>query len=103
MLRTLAIPLATTALLLSTTANAQMPMCAPYSNVKAELAKPKLDEHPIGTGLANGGKRLVQLFVSPSKDTWTIVQVDPTTLLACIVQIGQHWSSEALPIPGLDG
>ena len=58
-------------------------------------------ETPISGGL-QGDDRIVEVFVSPKDNTWTIL-VTETNGTSCIVAAGTNWAQESLLPAGIPG
>jgi hypothetical protein len=58
-------------------------------------------ERVYGTGAASGGY-LVELYVAPSTDTWTLVQTDPARQRQCAFRSGEGWQF-VIPAPASGG
>jgi hypothetical protein len=81
------------ALHLSAPAAEAQELCVLRQSAVAELAA-QYDEQVVGRGLAQGGKAMVELFVSGT-GTWTAVVTD-THGRSCVIASGVSWS--ALPL-----
>ena len=95
---TAAIPLlaaAMAAILLPATAQAGMCIGKTEGNrILAEI----YGEHPVARGVSDG--RLVMLYASPDRETWTVAVVDPGIDAICIIAAGDSWEAVDLPVPG---
>ncbi len=92
MIRTLRILAALAVLFLSTPAAEAQEICVLRQSAVAKLAA-QYDEQVVGRGLAQGGKAMVELFVSAT-GTWTAVVTD-TQGRSCVIASGVSWT--ALP------
>ncbi len=79
-------------LFLSTPIADAQELCVLRQSAVAELAA-QYDEQVVGRGLAQGGKAMVELFVSAT-GTWTAVVTD-TLGRSCVIASGVSWT--ALP------
>ena len=95
--RTVAI-LAVTAfvLLWGAAAGAQQNTCLPREQAITQLAG-EFDERVASLGLIDGGKEIIEVFVSQA-GTWTVLVTD-TGGISCIVASGESW----IPVPTLVG
>ena len=64
-------------------------ICIPYDRMRDDLLR-KYQEKPHGHGISGDGE-LMELYVSPDGETWTIIQVKPQTGLACPRAFGTDW------------
>jgi hypothetical protein len=64
--------------------------CTSYQQLARELAE-HYKERPFSGGLQTDG-RLLQVFVSPDGDTWTLLSTTPTGT-SCIVAVGRGWET----------
>ena len=64
-------------------------VCAPSSELMTKLRE-KYGETPIAFGI-HGDGRLLQIFSSPTKGTWTAVAATPQGT-SCIVAVGKGWT-----------
>ena len=79
---------AASALWLSTqTANAQQ-VCTPRDKAVSQLEK-QFDEQVAGRGLAENGKRMLEVFVS-EKGSWTLLASDARGR-SCVMASGESW------------
>ena len=63
--------------------------CEVYPGITASLGR-DYQERVYGYGAASGGY-LVELYVSPTSDTWTLVQTDPERRQQCAFRNGGGW------------
>lgn len=86
-------------LTLSPAVAVEQPPCAPWADMKRNLAE-KYQEFQIGGGLINE-KLIMAVFASAGGATWTTVgiSVDGT---ACVFSVGTYWfmNKPAAPVPG---
>lgn len=68
--------------------------CTSYQQLARELAE-HYKEHPFSGGLQMDG-RLLQVFVSPGGDTWTLLSTTPSGT-SCIVAVGRGWETRRAP------
>jgi len=66
-------------------------LCASREEVVKLLAD-NFDETPVAGGLSNAGL-VVEVFASPSRDSWTMVMKAPSGM-TCIIGSGENWSDE---------
>jgi hypothetical protein len=64
-------------------------ICVPYDKMRSDLLR-MYQEKPHGYGISGDGE-LVELYVSPDGETWTIIQIKPRTGLACPRAFGTDW------------
>ena len=64
-------------------------LCIPYEKMRDDLFK-QFTEKPNGHGISGNGE-LTELYVSMDGDTWTIIQINPMTGLACPRAFGTDW------------
>lgn len=76
-------------LMLVSSGSAQQMPCMPYETIKNKLLT-MYHENPIGHGIAINGW-LTELFLNLETRSWTIVQVQPRTMLACTRSQGRDW------------
>ena len=70
--------------------------CEAYPGV-TEILDQDHQERVYGNGAASGGY-LVELYVAPSTDTWTLVQTDPARQRQCAFRSGEGWQF-VIPTP----
>ena len=87
-------------LALDATAQTQSDLCAPREQVAQALAI-NHGEEPVSGGI-HGGAALLEVFVSKSEKTWSIIitQADGTS---CIVAAGTDWIDRNLLPLGIPG
>lgn len=85
----------------SPAAGQQGMQCAPAASVLATHLGTQYGEALSGSGVANGGGGLIQVYANTESGTWTIAITVPGGL-TCILSAGEGWSTEtvAAPKPG---
>ena len=68
--------------------------CLPHAQM-VDLLAGRYSEQPVSAGLENGG-RLLELFTTPDRATWTLVMTSPNGM-ACAVAVGLEWQAAAKP------
>lgn len=63
--------------------------CMPYEIAKQNLLS-VYKEVPIGHGIAQNGW-LTELFLNLETKSWTIIQVQPNTMMSCTRSRGNSW------------
>jgi len=58
----------------------------------------EFNQTPWGVGIAKTGKGLMQLYVTGSGETWTLVLSTPNGM-SCVVAAGESWQELAKPAP----
>lgn len=66
-------------------------LCPLRSDVTAHL-KEKYNERQIATGVSEDGGKVLEVWVSPTGGTWTIL-VTSTDGLSCMAASGRNWSA----------
>lgn len=64
--------------------------CAPHEKMLQYLLK-KHQEQVVEVGVIHGGV-LMELLTSETRDTWTLLAVQPTGI-SCVVATGVHWET----------
>ena len=82
-----AIAVASTFWLWTQAAHAQQ-ICTPHDKAVSQLEK-QFDEQVAGRGLAENGKRMLELFVS-EKGSWTLLTSDARGR-SCVMASGESW------------
>jgi hypothetical protein len=62
--------------------------CAPHGSAVSQLEK-QFEEQVAGRGLAENGKRMLELFVS-DEGSWTLLASDARGR-SCVVASGENW------------
>lgn len=77
--------------------SAQQAICAERMGVVSELAE-KYSENQKNIGIANNGE-VLEVFVSPKGNTWTIVVTDAAGI-TCLIAAGESWETVPIKIRG---
>jgi hypothetical protein len=80
----------------SAVAAQEQPQCGPHEEVAKALTE-KYSERVVSAGMTANGSRLVELFVSPTTGTWTLLITDMDGK-ACMTASGDDWINAA-PLP----
>ena len=76
------------ALLLAPTQAFAQSACLPHGKM-VDLLDGRYSEQPVAAGLENSG-RLIELFATPDRGTWTLVMTTPNGV-TCVIAAGLEW------------
>ena len=71
-------------------------LCGNYQAIEKRLRQ-HYNEVPTSFGVSNKGN-LIELWVSESESTWTLLVRNPNSDIVCVLDVGEGWS-DFLPSP----